>query len=167
MRPQIAYSSTVSSYVQLVLGLRSLAFKTVVFVVLAGIFAWFVGGSIFPGSQVVNWPSFQWREDEWHLQVTGNGNHPAPIQWRLWREGASGSKSVETLGIPGIWREVRGPLIQTDLVTFGVESEVDGKIACWIAQINADGIITQRQMSDETEMSGTMRGAGSLVSPAP
>lgn len=167
MSPQIAYSSTVSSYVQLALGLRSLAFKTAVFVVLAVIFAWFIGGSIFPGSQVVNWPSFQWREDQWHLQVTGNGNHPAPIHWRLWRESTSGGESIETLGIPGIWRQVRGPLIHASGVTFGVESEVDGTMAWWIGEVSADGTITQRQMSDETEMSGAMRGGDSLVIPAP
>lgn len=146
-----------SSYTQLILGLRSLAFKIAVFVVLAGIFAWFLGGSIFPGSQVVNCPSFSWNNAQWHLQITGNGNRPAPIRWRLYCQNADGNEIVQTLGIEGIWRQVRGPVLQSDRVTLAVASEANGATNWWIANIDSAGVITQHAVTDERTMVGEMQ----------
>lgn len=147
-----------SSYTQLILGLRSLALKIAVFVVLAGIFAWFLGGSIFPGSQVVNWPSFPWQDTQWHLQVTGNGNRPAPIRWRLYRQSADGGDALQTLGILGVWRQVHGPLMQADRVTFAIESDNDGTTTWWVAQIDSAGVVTQHEVRDERTMIGELYG---------
>ena len=141
-----------SSYVQLILGLRSLAIKIVIFVVLAGLFAWFVGGSIFPGSQVVNSPAFEWQGSKWHAQVTGNGRGPSAVQWQLIRVDEKGNDSVADLSVTGIWRNLQGPLMQSGSMMFGIESEQKNITTWWSAMIDSQGRIATHQWNNQQEL---------------
>ncbi len=137
-----------SSYVQLALGLRSLAVKIAIFVVFAGIFAWFIGGSIFPGSQVVNFPQLEWHGDKWHAQVTGNGRSPARVSWRLLRTNAAGDERVDDLGIVGVWRSFEEPRTTSAGLAFEIQSEVDGVLQRWTAVVDANGVVAKTRMPD-------------------
>lgn len=128
-----------SSYTQVGLGLRSLAIKAAVFVVLAGLLAWTIGGSIFPGSQVVNCPALEWAGVKWHPQVTGNGRGPAPVEWRVLRTDTQGHSTSDALGVAGVWRQLRGPVIRDGAMIVAVESEVDGVRQWWTVSIDKDG----------------------------
>ncbi|MDA1261580.1 MAG: hypothetical protein O3B75_01640 [Planctomycetota bacterium] len=152
-----------SSYVQLVLGLRSLAIKIVVFVVLAGIFAWFIGGSIFPGSQVVNSPAFQWQGFKWHAQVTGNGRAPSAVQWRLIRVDEKDNETVADLSVTGIWRNLQGPLIQNETMMFGIESEQKNITTWWSAQVDSQGRISTHQWNNAQELFAALAGLPSIA----
>lgn len=137
---------------QVALGLRSLAIKVVVFALLAGLFAWFLGGSIFPGSQVVNLPSFQWRTDNWHIQVAGNGRSPAPAHWRLIRVEPSGAEHNENFGLPGDWEALHGPVERSDGIIFGIERKFEGGTTWWTAMIDRQGITTTRQVASNADL---------------
>jgi hypothetical protein len=157
----------VAAFLQLLLGLRSLAIRIVIFVVLAGVFAWMIGGSIFPGSQVVNLPSFQWRQRAWNLQVTGNGNRAAPVRWRLLSVDADGHAVQQTLGIEGTWREVHGPLIHAGGMMIAAHAEQDGASGWWIGSMTNDGQVSARATASEQEARMVLRGADGLNQPAP
>lgn len=156
----------VAGFLQLLLGLRSLAIRIVIFVVLAGVFAWMIGGSIFPGSQVVNLPSFQWRQQAWNLQVTGNGNRAAPVRWRLLRVDARGDVVEQTLGIEGIWREVHGPVVHAGGMLIAAHAERDGTSGWWIGSMTNDGTVSARAAASEQEARMVLRGADGVNQPA-
>ncbi|MSR68846.1 MAG: hypothetical protein EXS17_00645 [Phycisphaerales bacterium] len=141
-----------SSMYQVGLGLRSLAIKSAVFVLLAGIFAWVIGGSIFPGSQVVNLLSFPWQGETWHAQITGNGRSPAPVEWRLVRVRADESESIETFGLTGVWRAIYGPRFLTTGIVLGVEVQRDELATWWMITIDADGTAVTRQVGTVGEL---------------
>lgn len=155
-----------SSYVQLILGLRSLAIKIVVFVVLAALFAWFIGGSIFPGSQVVNSPAFEWQGSKWHAQVTGNGRGPSAVQWQLIRVDEKGNDSVADLSVTGIWRNLQGPLMQSGSMMFGIESEQKNITTWWSAMIDSQGRIATHQWNNQQELFTALGTSAVGVTPA-
>ncbi|MBM4008280.1 MAG: hypothetical protein FJ285_01660 [Planctomycetes bacterium] len=155
-----------AAFLQLLLGLRSLAIRIVIFVVLAGVFAWMIGGSIFPGSQVVNLPSFQWRQQAWNLQVTGNGNRAAPVRWRLLCVDARGDVVEQTLGIEGIWREVHGPVVHAGGMLIAAHAEGDGTSGWWIGSMSNDGTVGARAAASEQEARMVLRGADGANQPA-
>jgi len=156
----------VAAFLQLLLGLRSLAIRIVIFVVLAGVFAWLIGGSIFPGSQVVNLPSFQWRQQAWNMQVTGNGNRAAPVRWRLLCSDARGDVAEQSLGIEGIWREVHGPLVHAGGMLIAAHAERDGSTGWWIGSMSNDGTVNARAAASEQEARMVLRGAEGANQPA-
>ncbi len=133
---------------QVALGFRSLAIKTAVFVVLAGVFAWIVGGSIFPGSQVVNLPQFDWNGSTWHARVTGNGRSPALVRWDLVRTDSTGDEFVEDLGIPGKWRQLDWHAQSSARGSIEITTEVDGVLENWTAVPDAGGSIASRRKTD-------------------
>ena len=155
-----------SSYVQLVLGLRSLAIKIVVFVVLAAAFAWFIGGSLFPGSQVVNSPEFEWQGSKWHAQVTGNGRAPAPVQWCLVRIDEHGDETVADLSVAGTWRNLQGPHFQTGVMMFGIQSEQTGLQTWWTAQIDSQGRVATHQWNNPNELFTALGTSTTAAAPA-
>ncbi len=131
-----------SGYTQLGLGLRSLAIKAAVFVVLAGILAWTIGGSIFPGSQVVNCPAVEWGGAKWHAQVTGNGRAPSPVEWRLVKVDSNGNSTTPSLGVEGMWRGMWGPEVRGDAMVLAVESESGGAKQWWNVSVDKSGTPT-------------------------
>ncbi len=137
---------------QVGLGLRSLAIKSAVFVLLAGLFAWVIGGSIFPGSQVVNLPSVHWQGETWHAQVTGNGRSPAPVEWRLVRVTADESERTESFGLIGVWREMYGPRLTNDGLLIGIELQRDEVTTWWIATVGAQGTAVTRQCGTRRDL---------------
>ncbi len=146
---------------QVGLGLRSLAIKSAVFVLLAGLFAWVIGGSIFPGSQVVNLPSFEWQGERWHARVTGNGRSPAPAEWRLVRVTADESERIETFGLTGNWRAMYGPRLSNEGVALGVEVQQDELTTWWLVTIGAQGATVTRQIGTLQELFAALGGPNS------
>lgn len=139
---------------QVALGLRSLAIKLAVFVVLAGVFAWFVGGSIFPGSQVVNGPAVEWAGVAWHPQVTGNGRHSAPVEWRIYRTDANGTAQAESFGVPSPWRQVHGPYLDNDGLSWKIESDANGTSDWWLVSIDRSGTVTVKKAPEHPDIVG-------------
>lgn len=143
---------------QVGLGLRSLAIKSAVFVLLAGLFAWVIGGSIFPGSQVVNLPSFSWQGEQWHARVAGNGRSPAPAEWRLVRVTADENERIESFGLAGVWRAIYGPRISNDGVALGVEVQSNEITTWWLVTVGTEGATVTRQLGTLHELFAALGG---------
>lgn len=148
-----------SSYTQLALGLRSLAVKIAIFLCLAGVLAWVIGGSIFPGSQVVNLPAFEWGSSTWHMQVRGNGRSPSPVVWRLLSSDPAGSEVVQTLGVLGEWSQVIGPFTGPEKLTLGICTMNDERPSWWIAEVDRNGTPSARQVENEIALRAVVSAA--------
>jgi hypothetical protein len=144
----------------LTLGLRALLINIVIFVLLAAALAWYLGGSLLPGRQTVNFPAFEWMGDDYHFRVIGHGTTPEPVRWELLHTLPDGDEARLTLGIDGRWRNVWGPLVHHGGVLIGLEVEArDDSTQWWVAQIDRDRAVTTKQVEDQDMVLGTLRGA--------
>ena len=95
---------------QLALGIRSLLLRSAVFVVLAALLAWVLGGTLFPAPQRVNLPSWSWGGAAWNWRVTGSASDAGPVEWALVRRDGRGESRSVALAPAGAVREAWGPL---------------------------------------------------------
>ncbi|MEI6273667.1 MAG: hypothetical protein WCQ03_09375, partial [Phycisphaerae bacterium] len=93
---------------QATLAFRNLLVRAAIFVVLAAILAWFVGGTLF-GKHRVNFPALTWDGREWAAQVIGNGTRPDEVQWRLLSKSGEDPWHVMPISETGQWRQLVGP----------------------------------------------------------
>ncbi len=93
---------------QATLAFRNLLVRAAIFVVLAAILAWFVGGTLF-GKHRVNFPALTWDGREWAAQVEGNGTRADEVQWRLLSKSGEDPWYVMPISETGQWRQLVGP----------------------------------------------------------
>jgi hypothetical protein len=106
---------------QFVLGIRSLLIKLAVFVVMAALLAWALGGTLWPKARSADLtavgPSavIADRAYSWQVLVIGRVN-AARAQWRLMmRHGAEAPQPVDER----TWAEGAGPVVAADRLYFG------------------------------------------------
>ena len=95
---------------QATLAFRNLLVRAAIFVVLAAILAWFVGGTLF-GKHRVNFPALTWDGREWAAQVEGNGTRADEVQWRLLSKSGEEPWNVMPISETGQWRQLVGPSV--------------------------------------------------------
>ena len=105
---------------QATLAFRNLLVRAAIFVVLAAILAWFVGGTLF-GKHRVNFPSITWDGREWAAQVIGNGTRADEVQWRLLSKSGEDTWTVMPISETGQWRQLVGPSVDEQGLWIKVE----------------------------------------------
>jgi hypothetical protein len=107
---------------QATLALRDFLVRVAIFVMLAAVLAWAVGGTLF-GSHRVNFPAIDWDGREWAVQVIGNGRQPDRVRWRLlWRRGEE-PWAVHAVSETGQWRDLVGPVADPEGLRLAVATE--------------------------------------------
>jgi hypothetical protein len=142
---------------QFLLGIRSLLIKSAVFVVMAALLAWALGGTLWPGAHVIDTvgsrvivggDAYFWRltsrkavgEDGsacWELMVLGSGvPRPAAADGRTWNEGAGPVTADDIVwyggrDAEGSWSLVRlrGPSDRRDVVAMPDRLAVEQQLA--------------------------------------
>ncbi len=112
---------------QLALGLRSLAVRTAIFVVMAALLAWALGGTLWPREETVELPgvSCAGRQFNWQLAVGGGEEHP--IRWHLYvRKPGESPHAYKHL----FWTDVSQLLVVDDELFFGGQTGA-GPTASW------------------------------------
>jgi hypothetical protein len=110
---------------QATLALRDFLIRVAIFVMLAAVLAWAVGGTLF-GSHRVNFPAIDWDGREWAVQVVGNGRQPDRVRWRLlWKRGED-PWSIHPISESGQWRDLIGPVADADGLRLAVAAEGSG-----------------------------------------
>lgn len=107
---------------QATLALRNLLIKAAIFVVLAALLAWAVGGTLF-GSHRVNFPPVDWNGREWCVQVIGNGQRPDRVRWRLLSRAGEDPWVVHPVSDTGVWRDLIGPVADAGGLRLAVATE--------------------------------------------
>ncbi len=95
---------------QATLAFRNLLVRAAIFVLLAAILAWFVGGTLF-GKHRVTFPAITWDGRGWAAQVIGNGTRPEEIQWRLLWNLGDDEWTIAPISETGKWRQLVGPYV--------------------------------------------------------
>lgn len=145
----------------LTLGLRALVVNIVLFVLLAAALAWYLGGSLLPGRQAVNFPAFEWMGDDYHFRVIGHGTTPEPVRWELLHALPDGDEERLTLGIDGKWRGIWGPLVQDRGVVVGLEVESpQDATQWWVAVIDRNRGVTTERFPDRGAMLAALGASG-------
>lgn len=108
---------------QVALGLRSLAVRAAIFLVMAAMLAWVLGGTLFPSPQRVNLPAWEFDGAAWNWRVTGSSTTAGPAEWTLFEQPGTGAAVERRFEIQGLWREIWGPQIEGSVMVLGIESE--------------------------------------------
>ncbi|MBL9119245.1 MAG: hypothetical protein JNL80_04940 [Phycisphaerae bacterium] len=95
---------------QLALGVRSLLIRIAVFVVMAALLAWILGGTLFPRAETADGPAVTWRGATWRLRLAVGGDAPGLVRWLLIRQ--AGESKPEPWPLAGFdrWVEASGPV---------------------------------------------------------
>lgn len=129
---------------QFALGIRSLLIKGAIFVVMAALLAWALGGTLFPRPSRVELPAatFGGRDWLWRLSAYGpraleTDDPQKRIQWELLWRNEQGDKRV--LDAPK-WVEVAGPALHAETMYVGGRVAVSGSESAWtIFAVSPDG----------------------------
>lgn len=125
---------------QFALGIRSLVVKSAVFVALAALLAWILGGTLFPRAELSEGPAVAWDGATWRLRLAVGGQHPGQARWSLLRQ--EGSKRAEPWVLAGFdeWSEAAGPVATPQRLYVAFR---DRDASSWtLAAIDRDGFDT-------------------------
>jgi hypothetical protein len=115
--------------VQVILGLRSLIVKAVVFFIMAALLAWALGGTLFPRPEVVDYTKVTFQSTEWWLRMLAGGDQPGAVRWYLMER--TGGKTFRQPHLhaeedgPG-WLDAAGPLVADNVLYVGYQTARDG-----------------------------------------
>jgi hypothetical protein len=110
---------------QAALAFRNFLVKAAIFVALAALLAWAVGGTLF-GSHRVNFPAVDWAGREWAAQVIGNGRQPDRVRWCLVTRAGEAPWQVHPVSDAGPWRDMIGPVADVHGLRMAVATEQAG-----------------------------------------
>lgn len=106
---------------QFALGVRSLLVRATIFVVLAALLAWALGGTLFPRPQVADLRDHSAHYDgtQWYWRLLVGGRTKGEMRWLLMREASDGTAAVV---VETEFSEVAGPVAGEDGVYFAGRS---------------------------------------------
>ena len=128
---------------QVVLGLRSLAIKLAIFVVMAALLAWALGGTLFPKPYVadlddqavtVNGVAYFWR-------LTLENRDDAVPQWRFMTRTGNDSQPIENIA----WTDAAGPVLADAGVFYGGQG---GETGWTLVHLDANAVVARHPMPD-------------------
>ncbi len=105
---------------QVALGIRSLAFKVAVSFVLAAIWVWLLGGTLWPRPVTVDLPSMTLGAATVNLQVTVQESDQ-PLVWVLMK-----TEGKDRIQIGGPWRSATDLMLTDNGACFGARNEPSG-----------------------------------------
>jgi hypothetical protein len=112
---------------QLALGLRSLVVKTAIFVVMAALLAWALGGTLWPREETVELPGVSCGDKLYNWQLAVGGGEEPPIRWHLFVRRGEESPVVYR---QFFWTDVSRILVIADSLYFGGQTG-SGPTASW------------------------------------
>lgn len=115
--------------VQVILGLRSLIVKSVVFFVMAALLAWALGGTLFPRPEVVDFSKVSFQGTDWWLRMLAGGDQPGAVRWFLMER--NGGKTFHQPHLhpgetPDGWLDAVGPVVAGNTLYVGFQTAREG-----------------------------------------
>ena len=113
--------------VQVILGLRSLLVKCVVFFIMAALLAWALGGTLFPRPEVVDYPHVTFKDTEWWLRMKAGGDEPGAVRWYLMEKaGGKTFKQPHLHADDDGWLDACGPVVADQTLYVGFKTAREG-----------------------------------------
>ncbi len=130
---------------QFALGLRSLLIKSAVFVVMAALLAWALGGTLFPRPELARFEAVSFAGDRWYWQLAVGGKNAGEVRWRLMTQDESG-KDAPFDGRS--WAEVAGPIVAGESLFIGTRATLNSVEPWRIERIDRNRQPTPYPMPD-------------------
>ncbi len=131
---------------QFALGIRSLLVRSTIFVIMAALLAWALGGTLFPRPATSDFTAqaVQFDGDKWYWRVLVGGKNTGEVRWHLMREvnGGDNKPFVETAFV-----EVAGPIIGEDGLYYAGRNH-DSPRAWQLVRVDAEGKMRSWPMPD-------------------
>ena len=104
---------------QLALGFRSLLIKAAVFVAMASLLAWALGGTLWPRPQVARLQAVEFAGGTWHWQLAVGGarSEPSWVRWTMMF--SDGADAAATSADERRWIEPAGPVVTSERLYYG------------------------------------------------
>lgn len=122
---------------QLALGLRSLFVRLAIFVVMAALLAWALGGTLFPRAETAEYDAVSLEDRSWFWRLSVGGRRvpeldPLGVQWELMvREGDRRARRA----VDRSWVDVAGPVVAGDAVIVAGRPASDAGTPWDVAQV--------------------------------
>ncbi|MFO0828917.1 MAG: hypothetical protein U0572_12320 [Phycisphaerales bacterium] len=134
---------------QFALGIRSLLIKIAIFVAMAALLAWSLGGTLFPRAETVDGPAVAWHGATWRLRLAVGGDHRGQARWQLVRRTGDDRPEVWTLAGFEQWSEAAGP-VATDSTLYVAFRDHDATE--WTMAAIADAGFETSRLPDRLEV---------------
>lgn len=130
---------------QVALGFKDLLIKAAVFVVMAALLAWILGGELLPSPERVDMAPVQFAGKAYFWQLSVGGRQRGRMSWRLMvAEDEKDSEPLDQM----TWSEVAGPLVSSGSLYFGGLASPDGSPAWMLVRLTASGESTSFPVPD-------------------
>jgi hypothetical protein len=137
---------------QISLGIRSLLFRLTMFVVMAALLAWILGGTLWPRAEVADFPKVAWQGASWWLREAVGGEERGMVRWTLLRQ--VGDERIEPWrngpGEPEPWIAAVGPVVHGDVLY--VAYQALGASTWTLAAISGSDSIETSTLADRLEV---------------
>lgn len=123
---------------QFALGIRSLLVKLAVFVLLASLLAWALGGTLFPRPETASRPSVSFAGREYFWQLAVGGKNKGEMAWRMMARQKPDEKAKPIDA--AAWDDAAGPIVVADRLYYGGLDQQSEAAAGWtIHMVGSDG----------------------------
>jgi hypothetical protein len=100
---------------QVALGFRSLLIKLAVFVIMAALLAWALGGTLWPRAEVVEFDPVSFDGREWYWRLSVGGRQDGQVRWSMMVRDANGEARPWE---ERTWVEVAGPVATEEMLCY-------------------------------------------------
>ncbi|MFK7962153.1 MAG: hypothetical protein AB8G96_16700 [Phycisphaerales bacterium] len=121
---------------QVALGIRSLVFRLAIFVAMAALLAWALGGTLLPRAETAEYDAVRADGSSWYWRLAVGGRRvpeldPLGVRWTLVVRGDDG-RSAEVGGDDVAWTDVAGP-VASSIVGLGTAASEGSPRGIWFA----------------------------------
>jgi len=103
---------------QVALGFRSLLIRLAVFVVMAALLAWALGGTLFPRAEIADRDAVGFAGKSWFWRATVGGRERGVLRWQLAARDSAGDVTIDD----GFWSDVAGPIVAGEFMYYAGSS---------------------------------------------
>ena len=130
---------------QFALGLRSLLVKAAVFVVMAALLAWALGGTLFPRPETARFDGVLFAGERWFWELAVGGRKSGEVRWRMMIEDEKGE--ISPLDSHS-WAEVSGPVVADDSLYYAGRASLNPAEPWRIEQVSKSRSVASYPMPD-------------------
>ncbi|UCD76133.1 MAG: hypothetical protein JSV91_04265 [Phycisphaerales bacterium] len=130
---------------QVALGFKNLLIKVAVFVIMAALLAWVLGGELLPRPEVVDMSPVRFAGKEYFWQLSVGGRQRGRMVWRMMvAEDAGRSHPMDNV----LWTEVAGPIVASDGLCYAGRASQDERQLWKLVLVEASGVMTAFPLPD-------------------
>jgi hypothetical protein len=131
---------------QFTLGIRSLLIKATIFVIMAALLAWALGGTLWPRAETANYEPVSFAGQRWFWKLSVGGSSPDQVRWELMISDHDGENPATF--DKRHWSDVAGPVVVGEAIYIGARASMNPNEPWQIERISRDKSVESHAMPD-------------------